>query len=259
MGAQLTAQRHVADARVDGPAADFSTFSRNISALLERVEYRRCDKGDDLEDIYRLRYKSYRLSGMVPDNPRHIIHDGLDEAENCYKFGVYIDGVLVSTLRIHHVSAATPQSPSTMVFGDILHPKIGGGASFIDPSRFAADPEWSRIYPQIPYVTLRLAGMACVHFDAPYCLSTIRPDHAGFYKRIYSSEMIGDLRDYPGLNYQVVLYLANVRAIEERALTRFPFFNSTPMEQRLMFGKPRHGEPAPLTILPTAKYLRVAA
>jgi hypothetical protein len=259
MSGQLGALRRAADARADGSAVNLSTFARNISALLERTEYRRCDKGDDLEDIYRLRYKSYRLSGMVPENPRHVIHDGLDEATNCSKFSVYIDGMLVSTLRIHHVCSATPQSPSTTVYGDILHPRIGGGARFIDPSRFAADPEWSRIYPQIPYLTLRLAGMACFHFDAPYCLSTIRPDHAGFYKRIYSSEMIGDLRNYPGLNYQVVLYLANVHAIEERAFARFPFFKSTPMEQRLMFGKPLSGEPAPLTILPTAKYLCDAA
>ncbi|TIN36350.1 MAG: hypothetical protein E5Y32_28265, partial [Mesorhizobium sp.] len=92
--------------------------------MLERTEYRRCDKGEDLEDIYRLRYKSYRLSDMVPENPDHIVHDELDEAANCSKFGIYIDGVLVSTLRIHHACSATPQSPSTTVYGDILRPML---------------------------------------------------------------------------------------------------------------------------------------
>ena len=259
MSVQLTALRPAAGADTNASPGGGSTFARNVSALLERTEYRRSDKGEDLEDIYRLRYKSYRLSDMVPENPTHIVHDELDEAPNCYKFGIYIDGVLVSTLRIHHASAATPQSPSTTVYGDVLRPKIAAGGSFIDPSRFAADPEWSRIYPQIPYLTLRLAGMACFHFDAPYCLSTIRPEHAGFYRRIYLSEQIGDLRDYPGLNYQVVLYQANVHAIEERSFARFPFFKSTPLEQRLMFGKQSRGELAPLTILPTAKYMRNAA
>lgn len=262
MVAQLTALRRkaVAGASAGGSAgSSVSAFARNVSALLERTEYRRCDKGEDLEDIYRLRYKSYRMSDMVPENSRRIIHDALDETPNCYKFGVYVDGILISTLRIHHVCGDTLQSPSTTVYGDIIHPRVAEGATFIDPSRFAADPEWSRLYPQIPYLTLRLAGMACFHFDAPYCLSTIRPDHAGFYRRIYSSEQIGNLRDYPGLNYQVVLYVANVHAIEEQSFARFPFFKSTAMEQRLMFGQSPHGEPAPLTILPTAKYIAPAA
>ncbi|WP_378948630.1 hypothetical protein [Mesorhizobium sp. ANAO-SY3R2] len=236
-----------------------SSFASNVSALLERAEYRRCDKGEDLEDIYRLRYKSYRMTDMVPENASHTIHDDLDETENCYKFGIYIDGHLVSTLRIHHASHQTPASPSTTVFGDTLRPQLAAGATFIDPSRFAADLEWSRVYPQIPYLTLRLAGMACFYFGAPYCLSTIRPEHAGFYRRIYKSEQIGELRDYPGLNYQVVLYRADVASIRERSFQRFPFFRSTPMEQRLMFGKPPKGELAPLTILPTAKYYREAA
>jgi hypothetical protein len=240
-------------------ASEISSFARNVMALLERAEYRRCDKGEDLEDIYRLRYKSYRLSDMVSESLDHSIHDELDEAPNCYKFGIYVDGVLVSTLRIHHACAATPQSPSTTVYGDILRPMMAKRLSFVDPSRFAADPDWSRVYPQIPYLTLRLAGMACFHFEAPYCLSTIREEHAGFYRRIYCSEQIGELRNYPGLNYPVVLYRADVNAIRERSFARFPFFKSTPMEQRLMFGKQGRGELAPLTILPTAKYFLDAA
>lgn len=242
-----------------GASDSGSSFASNVSMLLERAEYRRCDKGEDLEDIYRLRYKSYRMTDMVPENPAHTVHDDLDETENCYKFGIYIDGHLVSTLRIHHATHETPASPSTTVYGDVLRPQLAAGATFIDPSRFAADLEWSRVYPQLPYLTLRLAGMACFYFEAPYCLSTIRPEHAGFYRRIYKSEQIGELRDYPGLNYQVVLYRADVESIRERSFQRFPFFKSTPMEQRLMFGKPPKGELAPLTILPTAKYFREAA
>jgi len=239
--------------------AEISRFAQNVSALLERTEYRRCDKGEDLEDIYRLRYKSYRTTDMVPESPDQIIHDDLDDAPNCYKFGVYIDGRLISTLRLHHVTSAIPQSPSNTVYGDILGPMLASGASFIDPSRFAADLEWSRVFPQIPYLTLRLAGMACFHFKAPYCLSTIREEHAGFYKRIYCSEQIGERRPYPGLNYEVVLYSADVSAIRERSFSRYPFFKSTALEQRMLFSKPKDGELPPLTVLPTAKYLGKAA
>ncbi len=259
MVAELTALRHAAGVDGIGASGDMSSFAKNVSAMLERTEYRRCDKGEDLEDIYRLRYKSYRSNDMIPDSESHTISDELDETPNVYRFGVYIDRDLVSTLRIHHVTLATPMSPSTKAFGDVVMPMLREGATFICPSRFASDPDWSKVYPQIPYLTLRLAGMACFHFNAPYCLSTIREDHAGFYRRIYYSEKISEARPYPGVYNKVVLYRADVNAIRERSLSRFPFFRSTPMERRLLFARPAAGELAPLTILPTAKYYREAA
>ena len=45
----------------------------------------------------------------------------------------------------------------------------------------------------------------------------------------------------------------------EGTIARFPFFNSTAFEQRLLFKRPKRGETAPLTILPTAKYSLAAA
>ena len=244
---------------INNDPPEISEFSRKVSELLERTEYRRCDKGEDLEDIFRLRYKSYRMSDMVPENAVHVIEDDLDDVPNCYKFGIYIEGHLVSTLRLHHVTARHPYSASMMLYRDILQPMLAAGETFIDPSRLAADPEWSRVYPQIPYLTLRLAGMACFYFNAPYCISTIKDEHAGFYKQIFRSEQIGEARKYPGLHSTGLLYRATVAAIRERSFTRYPFFKSTHMEQRMLFGEVETGELAPLTVLPTAKYIREIA
>lgn len=259
MGERLTTLGRVNGQRMASARAGESRFIERVWELLERTEYRRCDGGEDLEDIYRLRYKSYRSNDMVPESQNGAIHDDLDDVANVHRFGVYVDQQLVSTLRIHVLDRKHTSGPSTSAFGDIVLPMIDQGLTFIDPSRFAADPEWSRVYPQIPYLTLRLAGMACFHFRAPYCLSTVREDHAGFYRRIYYSERIAEPRPYPGVYNRVVLYRADVNAIRERSFQRFPFFRSTETEQRLMFGPARMGEPAPLTILPTAKYLLHAA
>jgi hypothetical protein len=234
------------------------TFVGHVEALLERTEYRRCDKGDDLEDIYRLRYKSYRANGIVPDSKDHILSDDLDEVPNVHLFGVFVDGVLLSTLRIHHVTADTPWSTSTRAFGDIVLPMLDEGLTFVCMSRFASDPEWTRHFPQLPYVTLRLAGMACMHFKVPYGLSTVREDHAGFYRRIYRSECISPPRSYPGVYSKVVLYRTDAHTDKEAFFARFPFFRSTPMERRMLFAKPAMGDPAPLTILPTARFIKAA-
>ena len=235
-----------------------SGFVKSVFSLLERTEYRRCDKGEDLEDIYRLRYRAYRVHGVVPAMASRMIQDDLDETGNVFRFGVYVDRELVSTLRIHVLDKKNRAGPSTQAFGDLVHPMIDAGDTFIDPSRFAADPEMSKIYPQLPYITLRLAGMACFYFNVPYCLSTIREDHASFYKRIYASEKIGEARPYPGVYTKVEMYRAAVNAIRERSYQRYPFFFATASEERMMFGPTRMGEPAPLTILPTAQYMTAA-
>lgn len=253
-----TAASGEAVARTPSAAQD-SSFVRSVFSLLERTEYRRCDSGEDLEDIYKLRYRAYRVHGVVPAMLSRSIHDDLDEAANVHRFGVYVDQKLVSTLRIHTLDRDNRAGPSTQAFGDIVEPMIDAGDSFIDPSRFAADPEWSKVWPQIPYITLRLAGMACFHYETPYCLSTVREDHAAFYKRIYDSHRIGEARAYPGVYTKVELYRADVEAIRERSFQRFPFFFATKAEQKMMFDPPQPGEPLPLTILPTAKYTRHAA
>jgi hypothetical protein len=235
------------------------SFAQKVSALLERTEYRRCDKGEDLEDIYQLRYKSYRMSDLVPENASRLVADQFDDLPNCHRFGVYIDGHLAGTIRLHAVSAEHPTSPAMSVYGDILQPRLDEGGRFIDPSRFAADPDWSRIHPQLPYVTMRLPIMACYYFDAPYCISMIRDDHVAFYKRVFQATAIGEERPYGGvINTSALLYQIDVQAVEAPVSARFPFFLSTAREQRMLFAGPALGENAPLTILPTAKYLQAA-
>lgn len=236
-----------------------STFVQNVNMLLERTEYRRAEAGDDLEDIYRLRYKAYRMNDVVPDSEERVIHDELDEVPNAHKFGVYVDQILVSTLRVHHVTLATPWSASTKTFPDIIYPMLEEGLTFVCMNRFASDPEWSRLLPQLPYVTLRLASMASLHFDVPYGLSTVREDHGNFYRRIFDSEMIAPGRPYPGFVKKVALYRTEAHRNRARFFARFPFFRSTEFERRMLFDKPAPGELAPLTILPTAKFLARAA
>lgn len=239
--------------------ADVPAFSRSVLSLLERTEYRRCVSGDDIEDIFRLRYKAYRANGMVAHDSSAMIHDSLDDEPNCYNFGVYVDQHLVSTLRLHHLTGDRRNSPSTKAFGDIVHPMIDAGRTYIDPSRFAADPDWTRDFPQLPYITLRLAIMGSMHFDVDDCLITIREDHASFYRRIFSAEVLSDKRSYPGVYNKVQLFHSSLAVNLQNILERFSFFRSTAMERRLMFTATGTDGLRPLTILPTAKYLFQAA
>lgn len=237
----------------------YAPFTRNLLSLLERVEYRCCDSGEDLEALYRLRYSSYVDAGMVKPDASRMVTDKFDDLPNSYRFGVFFEDNLVSTLRLHYSSPEFSLSPSTAVFSDELMPRVEKGETFVDPSRFAADSQWSSTLRVLPYITLRLAVVACKYFNPTYCLTAIKEEHAGFYQRIFRSEQAAEPRLYPGLTVPVNLYQSKCSDNMEDTIRRFPFFRSTPLEQRMLFQRPKRGELAPLTILPTAKYFRDAA
>ncbi len=239
--------------------SEVSPFARGILNLLERIEYRVCESGEDLEAIYRLRYESYLRVGMLKPNATRMVTDSFDDLPNSYRFGVFYDGTLVSTLRLHAVTAKHPLSPSTEVFGDVLMPRIAAGQTFVDPSRFAADPEWSASLRVLPYITLRLAVVACEYFDPTYCLTAIKEEHTGFYQRIFRSSEAVPPRTYPGLTVPVHLFQSKCADNLQDTIDRFPFFRSSPSEQRMLFQRPQFGQLSPLTVLPTAKYSLAAA
>lgn len=236
-----------------------SSFSRNVSALLERVEYRRCESGEDLEAIYRLRYKAYRQNGFIPESSSRMTSDALDDTPNCYRFGVFVDDALVCTLRIHHLTPGEPYGPAMKTFGDVLGPRLQRGESFINPTLLAAESDFISLHRALPYVTLRLGLLASIRFDATACIGVIREEHTAFYRRTFGAVQLGTPREYPPFTVPVMLYDANCEANREWILRRFPFFRSTPVERRMLFETPGRGELAPLTILPTAKYFREAA
>jgi hypothetical protein len=221
------------------PEPGVSRFAGTLLDLLDRVEYRRVTNDDDTDPVYRLRYEAYRREEFVAVSSQRTTRDVFDDAPNCYCFGVYIDGELVSSLRFHHVTAAQRVSPCMSVWPDILGPELDRGLAFIDPGRFTADYEATLAYPALPYLTLRIAAMACEYFPVRYCTSAIRPEHAAFYRRVFSARAFGEERRYSDLAFPMRLYVADVPIIRDTLMRRFPFFLSTHEEQEALFGEDR--------------------
>jgi hypothetical protein len=165
-------------------------------------------------------------------------------------FGVHIDGELVSSIRLHHVSAKHPFGPSMKSCPDVLEPLLARGETFIDPSRFTADYEASLAYPALPFLTLRIAVMATWHFRVKYCLSTVRPEHAAFYRRVFNSTRLADARYYHGLSFPMEMWACDCPVVYPNLVKRYPFFDSTEEERRRLFSPPHQ---SPLWIRPTAR------
>lgn len=222
-------------------AAPISRFSGTLLDILDRVEYRRVSPREQFDPVYRLRYEAYRREDFVPFNPEQIVYDEFDELPNAYSYGIYIDGTLVSALRFHLITPEYPWSPSYSVFPDVLDPLLEQGATFVDPGRFTADHEASLAYPALPFLTLRIVVMASAYANVRYCLASVRPEHAAFYRRIFNSQMLAEQRYYHGLKFPMQLWASHVPVEYPRLLRRYPFFMSTEEERNRLFGNTHDG------------------
>jgi hypothetical protein len=232
-------------------------FNRSIMEQLEHVEYRRVSLAEDLESVYRLRYDSFLRAGMVKEDASHMLSDRWDDLPNSYRFAVYYDGNLLSTVRIHYIEKAFPYSPAYDTFPEALAERVANGETFIDVSRFAAFGNSGPSTLAIPFLSMRLVTLAGLFFSEADVLYAIKPEHSAFYRRSFSARCIAGPKMFPGLVVPRFLYETPSGDNRTRVLERFPFMRGTKSEQRMLFGHP--AEDAPLTVLPTAKFMHEPA
>lgn len=204
-------------------------------SLLSRVTYRRAVDEDDRDDIFRLRYDAYLREGAIDACAAERFHDPVDEQDNTFLYGVYVDDELAGSIRLSVTLPRHQTLPTTSVFPEFVGPKIAAGAVIVDPTRFVARHTVSRHLPELPYLTLRLAWLAMEHFDGDWILLAIRPEHRAFYRRYWSAVEVCEARPYPKLAKPVGLSVVDYRAVREQVLERHPFLASTASERVGLF------------------------
>jgi len=211
-----------------------AAFGRS-SDLLDQVDYRLAQTPEEKEEIYNLRYRAYLREGAVKESLDQRVTDQYDDLPNSWTFGIYIRGELFSSVRISVLTREWRQSCSAEAFGEILYPRLDRGEIVIDPTRFVADPEKAKRFPELPYVTLRLAYLACEYFNANIGLAIVRAEHQAFYRRVFMHETIAEPRFFPGLLKPVGLMAADFPAMREKVFQRYPMMRSTAFERRMLF------------------------
>jgi N-acyl-L-homoserine lactone synthetase len=218
------------------PAAEAVSIvpERSIDPL-EHVDYRLIETPEEKDAIYHLRYRAYLREGAVLPSESQRVTDRYDDLPNNYTFGIYVRGELFSSIRISVLTSEHRGSPSSEMFSDMLHPELDRGKTIIDPTRFVADPDQAKRFPELPYVTVRLGWVACAHFNADIGLANVRPEHRAFYRKVFLQQPWGEPRLYPGLIKPVGLMAADFPAIREKVYQRFPYMRSSAFERRMLF------------------------
>jgi hypothetical protein len=211
---------------------------------LDHVDYRLAQTQAEKEQVYNLRYRAYLREGAVAESAEQRVTDQYDDLPNSWTFGVYIGGELCSSVRISVLSSEWRQSCSAEAFGEILYPRLDRGEVIIDPARFVADPDRARRTPELPYVTLRLAYVACEYFSADLGLAIVRPEHQAFYRRVFFHRTIAEPRMFPGLLKPVGLMAADFQTLKEKVFVRYPMMRSSAFERRMLFEREHHSPQA---------------
>jgi hypothetical protein len=230
------------------PAEASSTAVGKSSDLLDQVDYRLAEAPQERKAIYNLRYRAYLREGAVTESSEQRVTDQYDDLPNSWTFGIFVRGELYSSVRISVLTSKWRESCSAEAFGEILFPRLDQGEIIIDPTRFVADPDKARRFPELPYVTLRLAYMACDYFNADLGLAIVRAEHQAFYRRVFLHETIAEPRFFPGLLKPVGLMAADFPALRERVFERYPMMRSTAFERRMLFE--RRARQLPLDLVP---------
>jgi N-acyl amino acid synthase FeeM len=226
----------VDESRVD--ESEESNFSASVARLLDRIDCRSAESSEDREAIFRLRHQAYVRDGSISPNPSGRFSDPYDDKGRVFLFGLYLDGQLASSVRLHIASQDYPDFPSLEVFRDILQPELDAGKILVDPTRFVTDENLARLHRGLPYVTTRLCGMAARYFKADYLLAAVRVEHQAFYRRIFNHRLICEARAYPLLAKPISLMTIHYPTVSEQVHRRYRFFQSTFFERRMLFERP---------------------
>ena len=222
------------------------------AGLFDRIDYRLIETPEEKELIYSMRYRGYLHGGLIGPSEIQRVADHFDDAPNAWTFGIFVDGELCSSLRLHVLTPELRMSYTTDAFGDVLHPRLDRGEIFIDPSRFVADPEKAKRFPELPYLTVRLGYVACAYFNADIGTATVRAEHRAFYRRLFLQKSLCEPRPYPTLTKPLCLMAADYLSIRDQVFERFPLMRSSAAERRMLFE--RGSEVLPVLDLPQFPY-----
>jgi N-acyl-L-homoserine lactone synthetase len=211
------------------------SFSGAIWDLLDRADIRCADRLDERDAIFRLRYQAYTEEGAIQPNHEGRFSDEYDEAPNAWIFGVYVDGELASSIRLHVATRDCPLMPTLDAFGDHLQPMLDAGAVIIDPTRHVVARRIQQRHPHLVYLTMRLGWMSGEYFGAGFVLAAVRTEHQAFYRRVFGHKLVARARKYPLLEKPISLMVLDFPSARETVYARYPFFRSTFVERRVLF------------------------
>jgi N-acyl amino acid synthase FeeM len=213
--------------------------SDRLFELLDQCDYRVITRDEDREAVFRLRYEAYLDEEAIEPNFAGSLSDHYDDLDNTTIFGIFIDGALASTIRVHVGTTEYPDFPAMPSFSEILEPAIDSGKVIVEASRHATSDVFSARFPMLmPYMTIRTTWLAAQYFGADLYIAAVRREHQAFYRRVFDGKVHTEPRPYNQLIKPLALMSCNFPAQRDLVEHRYPIFRSSRFERRMLINQP---------------------
>lgn len=215
-----------------------SGLSKYALDFLDAVSYRLMSSDDDLEQVFRMRHDAYKAANHIAGNETGIWTDEADRCPSASLVGVFVDGELAASVRLHRLESLSAQSTAVEVFSDILRPRFEEGMAFSDTNRLSCDLRFLQKFKALPLATIRVTGLHVAFYGCSYSLAAVRRQHEPFYKRVLGTKRWseGDGVNYKGTTAYLHLLAASSVELRDRCFRDRQYFLSTPEERRALFG-----------------------
>jgi hypothetical protein len=218
--------------------------------FLDDVSYRLMVTENDLDQVFRMRHDAYKAANHIMGNETGIWTDEADTCPSASLVGVYVDGDLAASVRLHRLTNLDAQSTAVAVFPGELQEKFEQGFTCSDTNRLSCDIGFLKKFKALPLATIRVTGLHAFHFGCSYALAAVRNQHEPFYKRVLGAKRCneGDGVLFQGTTMVLNLLAASMDDMRYRCYTSQQYFLSTKEERSALFD----GVPGQ-EILPTAR------
>ena len=221
-------------------------MNEQILDALKRARYRVLTGPDELDELYRLRYRCYLKERAIAPNDAMTMTDEYDGTPNCINVAVEMDGEMLAGVRLHLITPLYPFSPTLSVFPE-LDDRVKAGLTILDPTRFVVDPGARQRRVPLHFLALRIPMLAAIHYSVDLALAPVRAEHAAFYSRYLGYETEIPPREFLGLTKPLQLMVADFEAHRAQVLSRTPSLG------------PIDGVPASNIAFPDLTHLQVPA
>lgn len=215
--------------------ANHEGFVERASRVLDLVDFRKIVTPREIDDVQRLRFEAYTRENNVFSDKALLRTDKYDSEPNTEIFGLYIEGRIASSVRLHRVTAETPQTPSNLYFPEFFMTRLAMGHRFLEATRFCASSEFTAKYPSLHILTLKVCFMAALHYDMQFALCSVRAEHSAFYRRYFEFKPVIVGKTVPTISVPANLFVGDIEKSFSNVVKRLPFMNSTEEERKALF------------------------
>lgn len=167
-----------------------------------------CTTPETLEIAYRMRYKAYRVVDGIEPNEDEMAIDPYDYQSNARTHLLWYEGKPVASIRsLIWSDRYNWQGTTSMdVFRADVKKQLGLDKRLLESTRFVLDPDFKgRKTLTAQYLLFRVQTISCLYDQCQYVITSVRPKHIGFYKRLMDFKPISDPVQIEGFTFEALL------------------------------------------------------